>query len=46
MVMRFGFKLADRLLDLTPLQSSYYLYLANKIAAAEQEAYKKARRKR
>jgi len=44
--MRFGFRLADRLLDLTPLQSGYYIYLANKIASQEQEAYSKAGRRR
>ena len=46
MIRRFGFKLADRLLDLTPLQSEYYLYLATKIAEQEREEYEKAKGRR
>jgi hypothetical protein len=42
MIRRFGFKLGDHLLDLTPLQSAYYLHLANRIAEREEEAVEEA----
>lgn len=44
-VMRYGFKLAENIKMLTPLQSNYLMFLAAKYTEAENAAIKKATRR-